>query len=272
MSLLKRTTAREKKRESEEILQETAELLQQTLEDFGVPVEVVGWVAGPTVTLFKIDLPSGIRVNKVTNLTDDIALALAAPGVRIFAPIPGTNSVGIEVPNDARKRAPWRRPADVHGGPLQVAIGEDVEGHKMVFDLAKMPHLLVGGTTGSGKSIAINSMIMSILMRATPDEVRFIMIDPKRVEFAPYNGIPHLYVPVVTEPREAASALSWGVAEMERRLKVFSKVGARDIGQYNKKVTKGARAKRATSRQADALHRHHHRRACRPHDERAIRN
>ena len=240
MSLLKKTSSRAKKRESEESLRDTAELLQQTLEDFGVPVEVVGWVAGPTVTLFKIDLPSGIRVNKITNLTDDIALALAAPGVRIFAPIPGTNYVGVEVPNKVRQNVflgdilPAAKP-----GPLQVAIGEDVEGHKMVFDLARMPHLLVGGTTGSGKSISINSMIMSILMRATPDEVRFIMIDPKRVEFAPYNGIPHLYVPVVTEPREAASALSWGVAEMERRLKVFSKVGARDIGQYNTKVHQG---------------------------------
>ena len=240
MSILKKEGARGKKRESEESLQDTAALLQQTLFDFGVPVDVVGWVAGPTVTLFKLDLPSGIRVNKITNLTDDIALALAAPGVRIFAPIPGTNYVGVEVPNKVRQNVylgdilPAAKP-----GPLQVAIGEDVEGHKMVFDLAKMPHLLVGGTTGSGKSISINSMIMSILMRATPDEVRFIMIDPKRVEFAPYNGIPHLYVPVVTEPREAASALSWGVAEMERRLKVFSKVGARDIGQYNTKVHQG---------------------------------
>ena len=240
-SLLRTSSKSERTRESDEILRETATLLQQTLEDFGVPVDVVGWVAGPTVTLFKVNLPSGIRVNRVTNLTDDIALALAAPGVRIFAPIPGTNYVGVEVPNKVRRNVYL---GDVlpaaKAGPLQVAIGEDVEGHQMVFDLAKMPHLLVGGTTGSGKSIAINSMIMSILMRATPDEVRFIMVDPKRVEFAPYNGIPHLYVPVVTEPREAASALAWGVAEMERRLKVFSKVGARDIGQYNTKVHQGA--------------------------------
>ena len=240
MSLLRTSSKSERMRESDDILRETATLLQNTLEDFGVPVEVVGWVAGPTVTLFKINLPSGIRVNRITNLTDDIALALAAPGVRIFAPIPGTNYVGVEVPNKVRRNVylgdvlPAAKP-----GPLQVAVGEDVEGHKMVFDLAKMPHLLVGGTTGSGKSIAINSMIMSILMRATPDEVRFIMVDPKRVEFAPYNGIPHLYVPVVTEPREAASALAWGAAEMERRLKVFSKVGARDIGQYNTKVHQG---------------------------------
>lgn len=125
---------------------------------------------------------------------------------------------------------------DADEGPLQIVIGKDVEGRSIVSDLAKMPHLLIGGTTGSGKSVSINAMIMSILMRATPSEVRFIMIDPKRVEFTPYNGIPHLYVPVVTEPREAASALSWGVAEMERRLKVFSKVGARNIGQYNAKV------------------------------------
>ena len=125
---------------------------------------------------------------------------------------------------------------DAAPGPLQIAIGKDVEGHCIISDLAKMPHLLIGGTTGSGKSVSINAMIMSILMRATPSEVRFIMIDPKRVEFTPYNGIPHLYVPVVTEPKEAASALSWGVAEMERRLKVFSKVGARNIGQYNAKV------------------------------------
>ena len=208
--------------------------------------KVVGWVAGPTVTLFKVDLPAGVRVSRVTALEDDIALALAAPGVRIFAPIPGTNYVGIEVPNRTRQTVLL---GDViknaAPGPLQIAIGKDVEGHCIVSDLAKMPHLLIGGTTGSGKSVSINAMIMSILMRATPAEVRFIMIDPKRVEFTPYNGIPHLYVPVVTEPKEAASALSWGVAEMERRLKVFSKVGARNIGQYNAKVQAAQAAAKA---------------------------
>ncbi|MEG0324101.1 MAG: DNA translocase FtsK, partial [Raoultibacter sp.] len=187
--------------------------------------------------LFKVDLPSGVRVSRITALEDDIALALAAPGVRIFAPIPGTNYVGIEVPNTKRQDVLLGDIlSNATGGPLQIAIGKDVEGESIISDLAKMPHLLIGGTTGSGKSVSINAMIMSILMRATPAEVRFIMIDPKRVEFTPYNGIPHLYVPVVTEPREAASALSWGVAEMERRLKVFSKVGARNIGQYNAKV------------------------------------
>ncbi|WP_102378081.1 FtsK/SpoIIIE family DNA translocase [Raoultibacter timonensis] len=225
---------------SEADLRETAACLQETLEDFNILAEVVGWVAGPTVTLFKVDLPAGVRVSRVTALEDDIALALAAPGVRIFAPIPGTNYVGIEVPNSKRESVLLGDVLrDATEGPLQIAIGKDVEGASIVSDLAKMPHLLIGGTTGSGKSVSINAMIMSILMRATPSEVRFIMIDPKRVEFTPYNGIPHLYVPVVTEAKEAASALSWGVAEMERRLKIFSKVGARNIGQYNAKVQRG---------------------------------
>lgn len=228
---------------TEEELRDVAAELQGTLEDFGVMASVVGWVEGPTVTLFKVDLPSGVRVSKVTNLTDDIALALAAPGVRIFAPIPGTNYVGIEVPNRKRQMVYLPDVLEAAGpGPLQVAIGEDVEGHAIVHDLAKMPHVLIAGTTGSGKSVEVNSMIMSVLMRATPAEVRFIMIDPKRVEFAPYDGIPHLYVPVVTECREASSALSWAVAEMERRLKMFSKCGVRNIVSFNEK----ARAAQAT--------------------------
>ena len=239
-SFLTKNTGKVKGGESESDLKETALCLQETLEDFNIHAQVVGWVAGPTVTLFKVDLPSGVRVSRVTALEDDIALALAAPGVRIFAPIPGTNFVGIEVPNKQRQSVLLGDViAKATEGPLQIAIGMDVEGQEIISDLAKMPHLLIGGTTGSGKSVSINAMIMSILMRATPAEVRFIMIDPKRVEFTPYNGIPHLYVPVVTEPREAASALSWGVAEMERRLKVFSGVGARNIGQYNAKVQQG---------------------------------
>ncbi len=237
MSLLAKSSSLGKSSVTDDELTETAARLQETLEDFTIMAEVVGWVAGPTVTLFKVDLPAGVRVSRVMALNDDIALALAAPGVRIFAPIPGTNYVGIEVPNKTRQTVLLSDVLSEAGeGPLQIAIGKDVEGHSIVTDLAKMPHLLIGGTTGSGKSVSINAMIMSILMRATPAEVRFIMIDPKRVEFTPYNGIPHLYVPVVTEAREAASALSWGVAEMERRLKVFSKVGARNIGQFNAKV------------------------------------
>ena len=237
---------------TEEELRDVAAELQGTLEDFGVMASVVGWVEGPTVTLFKVDLPSGVRVSKVTNLTDDIALALAAPGVRIFAPIPGTNYVGIEVPNRNRQMVYLPDVLAAAGpGPLQVAIGEDVEGHAIVHDLAKMPHVLIAGTTGSGKSVEVNSMIMSILMRATPAEVRFIMVDPKRVEFAPYEGIPHLYVPVVTECREASSALSWAVAEMERRLKMFSKCGVRNIITFNEKARAAQAADEAAEKRGE---------------------
>ena len=237
---------------TEEELRDVAAELQGTLEDFGVMASVVGWVEGPTVTLFKVDLPSGVRVSKVTNLTDDIALALAAPGVRIFAPIPGTNYVGIEVPNRNRQMVYLPDVLAAAGpGPLQVAIGEDVEGHAIVHDLAKMPHVLIAGTTGSGKSVEVNSMIMSILMRATPAEVRFIMVDPKRVEFAPYEGIPHLYVPVVTECREASSALSWAVAEMERRLKMFSKCGVRNVITFNEKARAAQAADEAAEKRGE---------------------
>ena len=240
MSLLKVGKGKRKTKAFENELEETAARLQQTLEDFGIMATVVDWVAGPTVTLFEVELPSGVRVSRITALNDDIALALAAPGVRIFAPIPGTHYVGIEVPNATRENVLLGDVLkDVHGGPLEMAIGKDVEGNAIICDLAKMPHLLIGGTTGSGKSVGINAMIMSMLMRATPSQVRFIMIDPKRVEFAPYADIPHLYVPVVTEPKEAASALSWGVAEMELRLKTYSKVGVRNIGSYNELVTSG---------------------------------
>ena len=241
MSILSVTKAKKSKKESEESLRDTALLLQQTLFDFGIDVGIAGWVAGPTVTLYKVELPSGVRVSRITNLTDDIALALAAPGVRIFSPIPGTNYVGVEVPNQVREGVLLGDVLPAAGsGKLEVAIGKDVEGNCVVEDLARMPHVLIAGTTGSGKSVCVNSMIMSILMRATPDEVRFIMIDPTRVEFMPYSGIPHLYVPVVTEPKEASSALSWAVAEMERRLKVMSKAGAREIKQYNAKAEEGA--------------------------------
>ena len=220
-------------------LADTARHLQQTLEEFNVPAEVVGWLAGPTVTMFKVSLPSGVRLNRLVSLADDIALSLAAPGVRI-AQIPDTSLVGVEIPNKTRANVLLGDVLPHAGkGTLQMAIGEDVDGNKICLDLAKMPHLLVGGTTGSGKSVALNGFIMTILMRATPQEVRMILIDPKRVEFSLYTGIPHLLVPPVTEPKEAASSLKWAVAEMERRLKVFEGVGARNIGLYNDMVAKG---------------------------------
>lgn len=240
-ALLRYSPRAEKLSKSEQkALKETARHLQQTLADFNLDVDVVGWVSGPTFTMFKVDMPSGVRLSRITSLQNDIALALAAESVRIFAPIPGTSLVGIEIPN--RKRSTVLLGdvlSSVSGGPLMLGIGKDVEGNAISADLAKMPHLLIGGTTGSGKSVAINAMLISILMRATPDEVRFILIDPKRVELSVYNGIPHLYVPVVTNPKEASSVLAWATIEMDRRLKVFEHAEARDIGVYNAKVREG---------------------------------
>ncbi len=214
--------------------------LQGTLEEFGLSSRVVGWIAGPSVTTFKIAMGEGERVNKIVNLEDDIALSLAAKSVRIFAPIPGTSLVGIEIPNETPQPVYL---SDVlpyaTGGPLECAFGRDSEGKPIVVDLAELPHLLVAGTTGSGKSVLLNAIIMSMLMRATPEQVRLIMVDPKRVEFTGYAGLPHLYVPVVTEPRQAASALQWGVTEMERRLKVFEHYKVRDIRTYNGNVDGG---------------------------------
>ena len=218
-------------------LSATAAKLQGTLEEFGLSSRVEGWIAGPSVTTFKISMGEGERVNKIVNLEDDIALSLAAKSVRIFAPIPGTSLVGIEIPNEKPQPVflsdvlPYAT-----GGPLDCAFGRDSEGNPIVVDLAGLPHLLVAGTTGSGKSVLLNAIIMSMLMRATPEQVRLIMVDPKRVEFTGYAGLPHLYVPVVTEPRQAASALQWGVTEMERRLKVFEHYKVRDIKTFNKNV------------------------------------
>ncbi len=238
--LLAQAQTKEKSKTSSDVLEQTVSRLQEAMHEFGVDANVVDWVAGPTVTLFKVELPPGVRVNKIQNLGTDLALALATSSVRIFAPIPGTNYVGIEVPNTKRDVVVLSEVLkNAHGGPLEMAIGKDVEGNSIISDLSKMPHLLIGGTTGSGKSVCVNAMIMSILMRATPNDVKMILIDPKRVEFTPYNGIPHLYVPVVTEPKEAASALSWGVAEMERRLKIMSEAKARNIIEYNDKVKSG---------------------------------
>ncbi|MGI6221884.1 MAG: DNA translocase FtsK 4TM domain-containing protein [Coriobacteriales bacterium] len=231
--ILKRSSSKAHSRASEAELAILGQRLQDTLHEFNVDANVVGWVHGPTVTLFKVSLASGVRVNRITALSDDIALAFASPSVRIFSPIAGTSLVGIEIPNDARENVLLGDVLPPAGSkPLLMAIGKDVEGNPITADLAKMPHLLIGGTTGSGKSVAINSFIMSVLMRATPDEVRMILIDPKRVELSLYNDIPHLFVPVVTDPHKAASTLAWAVTEMERRLKLFEEVGVRNIAQY----------------------------------------
>lgn len=242
MAVLKKTAesaARHKSSDNE--MRSTAAVITETLATFDIPARVVDWVAGPTVTLYEVEIAKGVRLNRVTALADDLALSLAASTVRILAPIPGKALVGIEVPNVRRSSVTLGDvlvPAHA-GDPITLAIGKDVAGDPVLADLAKMPHLLIGGTTGSGKSVAINAMLMSILMRSTPTEVRLILIDPKRVELSLYNGVPHLYVPVVTEPKEAASALAWAVTEMERRLKVLQSAGARNIGAYNALVQSG---------------------------------
>ena len=242
LTLLSRTSESAAKHKSSDTeLRSTAAAIAETFATFDIPARVVDWVAGPTVTLFEVEIAKGIRLSKVTALADDLALALAASTVRILAPIPGKALVGIEVPNIRRTSVTLGdviAPAG-EGGPLLLSIGKDVAGAPVLEDLAAMPHLLLGGTTGSGKSVAINSMLVAILMRATPAEVRMILIDPKRVELSLYNGLPHLYVPVVTEPKEAASALAWSVSEMERRLKVLQTAGARNIGLYNAMVQDG---------------------------------
>ncbi len=224
-------------RASDKELKGTAQVIESTLATFDIPAYVEAWVAGPTVTLFEVKIAKGVKVNRVTALSDDLALALATPTVRVLAPIPGKSLIGIEVPNEHRTTVTL---GDVLTGghtpdtsPIMLGIGKDVGGDRIVLDLAAMPHLLIAGSTGTGKSVCINSLLISVIMRATPDEVRIILIDPKRIELALYNGLPHLYAPVVTEAKEAASALAWAVTEMESRLRRLQKAGVRNIAMYN---------------------------------------
>ncbi len=214
------------------------EKLVSTLKSFGVETRIVGISNGPSVTRYEIQPAAGVKISKITNLADDIALNLAASGVRIEAPIPNKPAVGIEVPNKVRQSVTLREVVDQPQyknakSKLHVALGKDITGEFVYCDLVKMPHLLVAGTTGSGKSVCLNSMIVSILYNATPDEVKLLMIDPKQVEFTVYNGIPHLLVPVVSDPRKASGALAWAVTEMLQRYKTFSEHSVRDISGYN---------------------------------------
>ncbi len=214
------------------------EKLISTLKSFGVETRIIGISKGPSVTRYEIQPAAGVKISKITNLADDIALNLAASGVRIEAPIPNKPAVGIEVPNKSRQSVTLREVIDQPPyknakSKLNVALGKDITGDFVYCDLVKMPHLLVAGTTGSGKSVCLNSMIVSILYNATPDEVKLLMIDPKAVEFTMYNGIPHLLVPVVSDPRKASGALAWAVTEMLQRYKMFSESGVRDISGYN---------------------------------------
>ncbi len=216
----------------------TAELLTKTLSEFGVNAKVIDVSRGPTVTRYELQPSAGVKISRITGLADDIALRLATTGVRIEAPIPNKAAVGIEVPNRVSGSVGLRELIDSREfssaeSKLTVALGRDIAGQIVLADLAKMPHLLIAGTTGSGKSVCTNSMIQSILFRARPDEVKMLLVDPKQVEFGIYNGIPHLLTPVVTDPRKAAGALGWAVNEMLRRYQLFSANNVRDIGTYN---------------------------------------
>ncbi|WP_242964243.1 DNA translocase FtsK [Eubacterium sp. An3] len=222
-------------------LKETAMKLQSTLESFGVRVTITDISCGPTVTRYEMFPEQGTKVSKILSLTDDIKLNLAASDIRIEAPIPGKAAIGIEVPNKQNMTVHFRELIDNRvfknfKSRLAFAVGKDIGGKIVVADLAKMPHLLIAGATGSGKSVCINTLIMSILYKARPTEVKLIMIDPKMVELSTYNGIPHLLIPVVTDPKKASGALNWAVAEMTDRYKKFTETGVRNIEGYNKKV------------------------------------
>lgn len=224
-------------------LKNNAELLVETLASFGVQAEITDISRGPTVTRYELKPASGVRISKITNLSDDIALNLAAVNVRIEAPIPGKAAVGIEIPNTVKNSVSMREVIDSadfnrQKSLLSAGLGKDIAGKTVFCDIAKMPHLLIAGTTGSGKSVCMNSIIVSILYRANPEEVKFLMIDPKKVEFSKYENIPHLLVPVVTDPRKASGALGWAVSEMLERYQKFSDTGVRDIEGYNRYVEK----------------------------------
>jgi len=228
---------------SDSALRATAKKLQETFRSFNVNVQIGAVTCGPTVTRYEVHPEQGVRVNKITNLADDLKLSLAAPSIRIEAPIPGKAAVGIEVPNAEASAVSFREllEGDTFSkakSPLTFAVGKDIAGKLIMSDIGKMPHVLIAGATGSGKSVCINTLIMSILYKANPNDVKLIMIDPKVVELSVYNGIPHLFCPVVTDPKEAAAALNWAVREMMDRYNKFKELGVRNISGYNEKIKK----------------------------------
>ena len=230
--------------EQEEEQQKRVELLEETLRSFGIEARVINVARGPAITRYELQPARGVKVSKITGLADDIALNMAAAGgVRIEAPVPGKSAVGIEIANSSIATVTLREVLESeefqsHASKLAVALGKDIAGTPVVADLARMPHLLIAGATGSGKSVCINSIIASILYKATPDEVKLILIDPKVVELSVYNGIPHLLIPVVTDPKKAAGALGWAVQEMTDRYKKFEGAAVRDLKGYNKHAVK----------------------------------
>ena len=242
VNLLKRGNGKSQG-DSDSHLRKTAQKLQEILYNFGVNAKVTNVSCGPTVTRYELQPEMGVKVSKIVGLSDDIKLNLAAPDIRIEAPIPGKAAVGIEVPNKEHSAVMLR---DLIQSPefmnakskLAFAAGKDIEGKTIVADIAKMPHLLIAGSTGSGKSVCINTLIISILYKAKPDEVKLIMIDPKVVELSVYNGIPHLFIPVVTDPKKAAGALNWAVNEMSNRYNTFAEYGVRNLEEFNRKIEK----------------------------------
>jgi S-DNA-T family DNA segregation ATPase FtsK/SpoIIIE len=226
------------------LVEQGGEVLETTMRDFGVDAKLIGMTIGPTVTRYELELAAGVKVNRVTALNHDIAYAMASPDVRILAPIPGRSAIGVEVPNKQRQLVTLgdilvSTEAKQATHPLQVGLGRDIAGRSFMLNLSEMPHLLIAGQTGAGKSSCINSLITSILMRCTPEQVRMILVDPKRVELGQYNGLPHLLTEVVTSPKKAANALEWAVREMEMRYDLLAEVGVRDITGFNSMYDRG---------------------------------
>lgn len=247
ISLLDPPEERKERGYSEESLQHMSRLLEEKLADFGVTVEVVEVNPGPVITRFEIKPAAGVKVSKISNLAKDLARSLAVLSVRVVEVIPGKSVVGIEIPNEEREMVRLSEVLSAKvfqesSSALTMALGNDIGGNPMVANLSKMPHLLVAGTTGSGKSVGVNAMILSILLKATPEEVRFIMVDPKMLELSIYDGIPHLLAPVVTDMKDAANALRWCVAEMERRYRLLASLGVRNLAGYNRKIRDAAAA------------------------------
>lgn len=240
LNLLKPHNTKSDKKSKQQVIA-NAKQLEKTLKDFGVDAVINQVTVGPTITRYEIQPKPGVKVSKIVNLTDDIALSLAARSIRIEAPIPGKSAIGIEVPNDTAQMVSVREIMDSeefkkYPSKLAMGLGKDVAGRVMIGDIAKMPHLLIAGSTGSGKSVCVNTLITSILYKAKPNEVKLMLIDPKVVELANYNGIPHLLIPVVTDPKKAANALGWAVSEMNRRYKLFAQTQVKDIKSYNEKA------------------------------------
>jgi S-DNA-T family DNA segregation ATPase FtsK/SpoIIIE len=234
------------KRLDKEVLALNARLLEKKLKDFGIDGEVVEICPGPVITMYEFAPGPGIKVNRISGLSDDLTMALQALSIRIVAPIPGKGVVGIELPNREREMVFLKEIfgcEDFHRGKMKLplALGKDIAGHPIVTDLARMPHMLVAGATGSGKSVSINTMVLSLLYTATPQDVRIIMVDPKMLELSVYEGIPHLLLPVVTNPKKASLALKWAVKEMERRYRLMSDKGVRNVDSYNKQLEREAK-------------------------------